>query len=133
MLAYVSGDRCCVTVNANFSLFLPARAKILNVSNNSYSCKLYFYRNNYIFTKMGEKFYKGKSSFKIEKKKRNKFLPDLKNSTERYRKILVSLFCKKKKKIIRDSIRLRFVEFIEKFLRASKNLRDNAKSYAQSW
>lgn len=49
---------------------------------------------------MGEKFYKGKSSFKIEKKKkRNKFLPDLKNSTERYRKILVSLFCKKKKKL----------------------------------
>lgn len=39
----------------------------------------------------------------------------------------------KKKKIIRDSIRLRFVEFIEKFLRASKNLRDNAKSCAQSW
>lgn len=123
MLAYVSGDRCCVTVNANFSLFLPARAKILNVSSNSYSCKLYFYPNNYIFTKENHH----------SKKKRNKFLPDLKNSTERYRKILVSLFCKKKKKIIRDSIRLRFVEFIEKFLRASKNLRDNAKSCAQSW
>lgn len=109
MLAYVSGDRCCVTVNANFSLFLPARAKILNVSSNSYSCKLYFYPNNYIFTKMGEKFYKGKSSFKIEKKKKeiNSFqickilLKDIEKFWYRY-------FVKKKKNYSRlDSPQIR--------------------------
>lgn len=132
MLAYVSGDRCCVTVNANFSLFLPARAKILNVSSNSYSCKLYFYPNNYIFTKMGEKFYKGKSSFKIEKKKEINSFQICKILLKDIEKFWYRYFVKKKK-IIRDSIRLRFVEFIEKFLRASKNLRDNAKSCAQSW